>query len=392
MRNRNDAAKDVDNNDEHERSSYPASASASASAAGAHTRSSSIRDGDDAGPVFTGPVTTQLRPQAAHGGQDTSSSSPPPLPSAAVSVSPAVAGVGVGGVPSFISGAPSWLLAHPLMSTLFGDQQQQRRAGEGGGAVATVVTPTATASSSTMATVTGKTTSSNNNITSVVEDDIISQQLQLQQHTFNTLLAPLSSSSPEPPTSSLTTPILQDNMHRGRSDDVPDIVDQHKKDCGVIGTDGTNKAPNVITLTRTHFSSPESRSYYHPLHDDDDEYDYHPDCTHRGPMAGHFASLTAGEDAANSSTFATTTAALTGDSSGDGEGNGTLGNKDVNSDLFLKHTYPLTLQRSASSAFGCPYSSTSSSFCSFKARARVRTLSNSGYSDPGASAFRPVWK
>ena len=49
----------------------------------------------------------------------------------------------------------------------------------------------------------------------------------------------------------------------------------------------------------------------------------------------------------------------------------------------LTHPYPLLLQRSASSAFGSP-----SSFGKLKPR---RTHSTSGNSDPGASAFHPVW-
>jgi len=52
-------------------------------------------------------------------------------------------------------------------------------------------------------------------------------------------------------------------------------------------------------------------------------------------------------------------------------------------DDLLKQAYPLSLQRSASSAFGSP------ELGKFKC---TRSHSNSGNSDPGASAFHPVWR
>ena len=318
-------------------------------------------DAADAGPAIArdgpGPITTTntaqhhqplQQPQAPTTEQQqssSSSSSPPP----AGAPSPSA-------VPSILSGAPSWLFAHPLMSTLFGDQhqvQQQRRAGE---------------SSSSSGAISASTTAAPQ------------------------LVVSLSSSSPPPSSSSITTPILAHDRHRGRSDDVEEEPGRHDDNDNNCINDkdsiNVNKATNVIALTRTHFSSPESRRY-HALHNDEEEYIYQPpqqphsnnDDIHHGSMAmmgRHFGTFsTKNEDA-------TTTA-----SSGDNPKH-----NSSSSDLFLTHTYPLTLQRSASSAFGCPYSSTSpsSSFCPFKTRARVRTLSNSGYSDPGASAFRPVWR
>ena len=321
-------------------------------------------------------------------GRSSSSSPPPPPPTV-----PAVAGAG--GMPSFMSGAPSWFFAHQLMSSLFGDQQQQQQppqrmvGGEGGtatpAAVASdVVTPTILSSSSlssTMATGTTVRTSSTVRVDAPTWD--ISQQFQ------KPFISLASSSSPPPSSASLTAPILQHNKRQGEmSDDIQNAADDdhhHHKDnnnnCsrGIehVNHDGNNnKATNVIALTRTHFSSPESRrSRYHPLHDDDhDEYIYEDRHRHRDAGIYHHHGSMGGGDST-------------------GEGSLTLETSNHSSDLLLKHTYPLTLQRSASSAFGCPYSSSSSSsFCTFKTRARVRTLSNSGYSDPGASAFRPVWK
>ena len=325
-------------------------------------------DAADAGPAIArdgpGPITTTnttqhhqplplQQPQAptTEQQQSSSSSSSSPPPTGAPSA-----------VPSILSGAPSWLFAHPLMSTLFGDQhqqQQQRRAGESsssssnsGGAI-----PAAGSASTTAA---------------------------------PQLVVSLSSSSPPPSSSSITTPILAHDRHRGRSDDVEEEPGRHDDNDNNCSNDKdsinvTNKATNVIALTRTHFSSPESRRY-HALHNDEEEYIYQPpqphsnnDDIHHGSMAmmGHFGTFSTSEDA---------TAASSGDNPK---------HNSSSSDLLLTHTYPLTLQRSASSAFGCPYSSItspSSSFCTFKTRARVRTLSNSGYSDPGASAFRPVWR
>lgn len=52
-------------------------------------------------------------------------------------------------------------------------------------------------------------------------------------------------------------------------------------------------------------------------------------------------------------------------------------------DDLLKQAYPLSLQRSASSAFGSP------ELGKFKC---TRSHSNSENSDPGASAFHPVWR
>lgn len=311
-------------------------------------------DAADAGPAIArdgpGPITTTntaqhhqplQQPQAPTTEQQqssSSSSSPPPAgaPSA---------------VPSILSGAPSWLFAHPLMSTLFGDQhqaQQQRRAGE-------------SSSSSSSGAISASTTAAPQ------------------------LVVSLSSSSPPPSSSSITTPILAHDRHRGRSDDVEEEPGHYGTSVNDKDSINVNKATNVIALTRTHFSSPESRRY-HALHNDEEEYIYQPpqqphsnnDDIHHGSMAmmGHFGTFSTSEDA---------TAASSGDNPK---------HNSSSSDLLLTHTYPLTLQRSASSAFGCPYSSTSpsSSFCTFKTRARVRTLSNSGYSDPGASAFRPVWR
>ena len=316
-------------------------------------------DAADAGPAIArdgpGPITTTntaqhhqplQQPQAPTTEQQqssSSSSSPPP----AGAPSPSA-------VPSILSGAPSWLFAHPLMSTLFGDQhqvQQQRRAGE-------------SSSSSSSGAISASTTAAPQ------------------------LVVSLSSSPPPPSSSSITTPILAHDRHRGRSDDVEEEPGHYGTSVNDKDSINVNKATNVIALTRTHFSSPESRRY-HALHNDnEEEYIYQPpqphsnnDDIHHGSMAmmgRHFGTFsTKNEDA-------TTTA-----SSGDNPKH-----NSSSSDLFLTHTYPLTLQRSASSAFGCPYSSTSpsSSFCTFKTRARVRTLSNSGYSDPGASAFRPVWR
>jgi hypothetical protein len=317
-------------------------------------------DAADAGPAIArdgpGPITTTnttqhhqplQQPQAPTTEQQQSSSSSSSSPPPAGAPSPSA-------VPSILSGAPSWLFAHPLMSTLFGDQhqvQQQRRAGE---------------SSSSSGAISASTTAAPQ------------------------LVVSLSSSSPPPSSSSITTPILAHDRHRGRSDDVEEEPGHYGTSVNDKDSINVNKATNVIALTRTHFSSPESRRY-HALHNDnEEEYIYQPpqphsnnDDIHHGSMAmmgRHFGTFsTKNEDA-------TTTA-----SSGDNPKH-----NSSSSDLFLTHTYPLTLQRSASSAFGCPYSSTtspsSSSFCTFKTRARVRTLSNSGYSDPGASAFRPVWR
>lgn len=355
--------------------------------------SSHSRDGDDAISAVAGPGTVEHQQRltaVVRNEQGRSSSAPPPA---------TVAVVGAEGVPSFLSGTPSWSFAHQLMSSLFGDQQQQahqqRRVGEGGhaviaSAVTDVATPTTSSSSSTMAT--GTTTATSSTYYTTPTLGILTQQL------IHPISSVAPSSSPTP-SASLTTPILQRSgssdggRYRERSDDILGTDDDtnikdYPRGIGNNNCDSNNsKATNVITLTRTHFSSPESRqTNYHPLQDDDEYVYYEPyhqqeqqhDDIHHGPM-GHFETLTAKDDTAT-----------TGGKSG-GEDNTTLGS----SDLFLRHAYPLTLQRSASSAFGCPHTSTSSSsssFCNFKTRARVRTLSNSGYSDPGASAFRPVWK
>ena len=68
--------------------------------------------------------------------------------------------------------------------------------------------------------------------------------------------------------------------------------------------------------------------------------------------------------------------------------------QDSNNDLDLKQTYPLSLQRSASSAFGSPPRTSSTDIHQNKGRTR-RSHSNSGHiSDPGIalSAFHPVWR
>ena len=66
-------------------------------------------------------------------------------------------------------------------------------------------------------------------------------------------------------------------------------------------------------------------------------------------------------------------------------------NENNTNDLDLKQTYPLSLQRSASSAFGSPPRTNTDQ----NKGATRRSHSNSGHiSDPGIamSAFHPVWR
>lgn len=68
-------------------------------------------------------------------------------------------------------------------------------------------------------------------------------------------------------------------------------------------------------------------------------------------------------------------------------------NNQQDLDLDLKQTYPLSLQRSASSAFGSP-PRTNTDQNKGSGCATRRSHSNSGHSDPGIamSAFHPVWR